>query len=189
MAPILGILASANYQRVTSSYESIATVTVSSGGAANVEFSSIPSTYTHLQIRGIWRSNRANAQDPIMARFNSDASTSNYTQHALYGNGTAAVGANNLGEPGILQYSGAGNNAGTGVFGSYVIDIIDYANTSKYKTLRSVGGYDNNGDGFIAINGGAWLSTSAINTIRLYPFGGTLLQQYSTFALYGIKGA
>ena len=57
MAPILGIWASQNYSRysITGSYESIATVTVGSGGSSYIEFTSIPGTYTHLQIRGILR--------------------------------------------------------------------------------------------------------------------------------------
>jgi hypothetical protein len=55
--PILGIIASAiTGNLVTTSYESIATVTVGGGGAATVAFTSIPATYTHLQIRGIGRS-------------------------------------------------------------------------------------------------------------------------------------
>jgi hypothetical protein len=50
--PILGIIASAiTGNLVTTSYESIETVTVGSGGSATVTFSSIPATYTHLQIK------------------------------------------------------------------------------------------------------------------------------------------
>jgi len=169
-------------------YESIATVTVGSGGAANVEFTSIAADWTHLQIRGISRSDRASGADPIMVRFNSDGAA-NYTQHALYGEGANAVAANNLGEAAILNYSVAAANSGASIFGVCVIDILDYANANKYKTLRSLGGYDNNGAGTIALNSGAWLSSSAISTIRIYPFGGSNFVQYSHFALYGIKGA
>ena len=56
----------------TTSYESIATVTVGSGGAANVEFTSIPADYTHLQIRGIGRDANSAYRDSIQIRFNNE---------------------------------------------------------------------------------------------------------------------
>ena len=74
----------------TTSYESIATVTVGSGGAANVEFTSIPSTYAHLQVRAIFRN--ANATDTTFMRINSDTG-SNYAWHTLRGNGSAVTAA------------------------------------------------------------------------------------------------
>jgi hypothetical protein len=49
---ILGIIASSRLAAV-GDYESIATVSVGGGGAADVEFTSIPGTYTHLQIRAL----------------------------------------------------------------------------------------------------------------------------------------
>jgi hypothetical protein len=66
---------------------------------------------------------------------------------------------------------------------------LDYANTNKYKTTRSIGGNDNNGSGFVSLISGLWLSTSAISNIEIIPLNGTLWTQYSHFALYGIKGA
>ena len=192
--PILGIWASSTRQgqgpAITGSYDALATYTVPSGGVSSIEFAGIPTggQYTHLQIRGIYRSNRSATLDPLMARFNSNASTSVYTQHAIYGNGSSVVATTNPGEAGILQYAGSTANSSSNVFGGFVMDILDYASTTKNKTLRSLGGYDNNGDGFIALNSGAYLSTSAIDTIRLYPFGGTMIEQNSQFALYGIRG-
>jgi hypothetical protein len=51
--PILGIIASSKLTAAVGDFESIATVTVGGGGAATVEFTSIPATYTHLQLRYI----------------------------------------------------------------------------------------------------------------------------------------
>ena len=63
-------------------FESIATTTVGSGGIADVTFSSIPATYTHLQLRGIARTNRADSnQDAVVVRFNSDTGN-NYSRHS-----------------------------------------------------------------------------------------------------------
>jgi hypothetical protein len=70
-------------------FELIAAVTVGSGGAANIEFTSIPSTYTHLQIRGIVRSDGVNSN--LFWQLNSDSSNSNYNIHILRGTGSAVV--------------------------------------------------------------------------------------------------
>ena len=85
--------------------------------------------------------------------------------------------------------STAGNGASANVFGVGVIDILDAFNTSKYKTVRFLDGYDNNGSGLVALRSGLWQSTNAITDITVAPenFGGTTYKQYSTFALYGVK--
>ena len=75
------------------------------------------------------------------------------------------------------------------VFGAFVLDLLDYANTSKYKTIRELGGCDNNGDGDIFFNSGLWQSTSAVTSLTFTVGGGTLFSQYTQYALYGIKGA
>jgi hypothetical protein len=71
-------------------------------------------------------------------------------------------------------------------WGSMVYDILDYNSTSKFKTARTLLGYDNNGSGAIFFTSGNWRSTSAITTVTIYPNTGTFAQ-YSHFALYGIK--
>ncbi len=190
MTPIsLGIFASAN-TTVNTSYESIAVSTVGSGGASSVSFTSIPGTYSHLQIRYLGRDNRASESDDLMFRFNSDSTTGNYNSHRLYGNGTSASADRVTGYAGALGAFVSGGTSGANIFGAGVFDILDYANTNKYKTTRSIGGNDNNGSGgFVSLISGLWLSTSAISNIEIIPLNGTLWSQYSHFALYGIKGA
>ena len=189
MTPLsLGIFASAN-TTVGTSFESIATVTVGSGGAADVQFTSIPGTYAHLQIRCIGRGTVAQGEMQIFARFNSD-SGSNYAAHLLRGDGSsvyvdAQTSQTKIG--GVIRMSAA--NATSGIFGGGVIDILDYANTNKYKTLRSLGGIDANGSGQVYYRSGLWMSTSAITSITIGIDDGGNFAQYSHFALYGIKGA
>lgn len=167
-------------------FESIATVSVGSGGQSTVEFSSIPATYKHLQIRGIARSNRAAfASDPLLIQVNSDTAT-NYSWHYLVGDGSSASSAAGATQSSMTNYLIA-NNTVSNVFGAFVIDVLDYANTNIYKTFRSLMGVDNNGSGFISLNSGNWRSTSAITSIKLTAQNGDLMQ-YSHFALYGIKG-
>lgn len=190
MAPIIGIIASGNWAGANaSSYESIATVTVGSGGSSSVEFTSIPSTYTHLQIRALVRTNRSGGAvtDNIRIQFNNDT-TSSYTRHELWGDGGGAyaygAGSESSGYAGMLC-STASSSAN--VFGGGTIDILDAFNTSKYKTTRTLGGTDNNGSGGINFSSSVWQKTNAITSIKLFGEIGGTIQQYSSFALYGIK--
>jgi len=188
--PILGIIASQNYVRTPpSSYESIATVTVGSGGSATIDFTSIPATYTHLQIRGIARLSAAYTAEEYGIRFNSDTG-SNYSYHYLNGNGSSAISSagasvNNIKTASILS----GSSVTANTFGGIVIDILDYRNTNKYKVARVLGGTDYNGGGNVGFSSGTWLNTNAITSVQVISGTGTNFAQYSQFALYGIKGA
>ena len=184
MARILGTIASSF--EVAGDYESIATVTVGSGGAANVEFTSIPGTFTHLQIRAIAQSEKSSAVDYLGMRINGDTGA-NYTVHLLYGNGSSASAYASTGNTNY-DISEFPANSSTSVYGVLVLDILDYANTNKYKTVRHLGNNDRNGAGQVQLSSGLWLSTSAITSLRFY-FGANDIAQYSHFALYGIRSA
>jgi hypothetical protein len=188
MSLILGILDSGAAAGAANSYESIATTTVGSGGVATVTFSSIPATYTHLQIRWIARDNLAGDGSDSIIRFNSD-SGSNYSWHQLIGDGSTAAAYSSTSQTSARAGSITGATAGANVFAATVLDILDYADTNKYKTLRNLAGFDSNGVGNIALNSALWMSTSAITSIVIAPRVGVLFSQYSQFALYGIKGA
>lgn len=180
--PILGIVASSISGNLwpTSSYESIATSTSLSGTAT---FSSIPSTYKHLQIRGIVR---AVTDYGLYFQFNGDSSNS-YSNHALSGNGStvSAGGAANSGSV-FSGYVQLGSGAPSGDFGVFVMDIMDYASTTKNKTVRYFTGKDVNGvGGSVQIESGAWYNTSAINSITIRNFDTWV--SGTQFALYGIK--
>ena len=187
--PILGILDSAKTGRLTN-FTSIATVTAA-GGETSLTFSSIPGTYTDLQIRGISRnSNTGNFQSGLNIRFNSDTAT-NYSYHELLGNGAvaSASGAANSTFIGSNNTGTAGGGGGANIFGAAIIDIADYTSTSKYKTIKMMAGVDLNSTTAvgIALDSGLWRSTSAITTISLvFP---SAIVANSTFALYGIKAA
>jgi hypothetical protein len=172
----------------TTSYESIATVSVGSGGAANVEFTSIPSTYTHLQIRAISRSDRvSSAGDGMIVRLNSDTGN-NYAYHYIQGDGASATaGADSSVSSMIIPRSGSASQT-AGIFGVTVLDILDYKNTNKYKTIRTLGGNDANGSGIVAFFSGLWQNTNAVTSITIDQQNGPNFVQYTQFALYGIKG-
>lgn len=188
MTPILGIWAS-SIAKVTGSFESIATITAGSGGATSIEFTSIPSTYTHLQIRGIMRTNDTGTWNNNNMRFNGDTGN-NYANHFLYGDGSTVSVAAYASYSLFPDFMRTPSNTGiaANIYGAVVLDILDYANTNKYKTFRSLNGGDSNGAGVMFLTSGVWMSTSAITSIQIIPSGGTAIQ-YSQFALYGIKAA
>lgn len=170
---------------VANSYFSIATTTVGAGGASSVTFSSIPQTYTHLQIRGISRLTNVVANTDVTVRFNSD-SASNYSFHSLYGNGSSVLSVGGANESQMYPMFTVGTSVTSNVFAVGVTDILDYTNTNKFKTVRSLSGYDANGSGYVNINSGNWRSTSAVSTITITSYSNTFAQ-YSSFALYGVK--
>ena len=166
---------------VENSYESIATVN-GTGSAATLSLTSIPSTYQHLQIRGTVLTTAGGAG--LVMNFNSDSS-SNYASHRLFGNGTSAVTGAQTSLT-YLQYFGFSQATSSTNPTNFVIDILDYASTSKYKTVRILLGHDANGSGEIGLYSGLWMSTSALNRID---FGsGQYYTTTTSFALYGIKG-
>jgi len=187
MPLILGIVASGNYPRVTNSYESISTQVLGSD-SASVTFSSIPSTYKHLQVRIFGQTNRGTySYDNAYLRFNSDTAT-NYADHALYGTGSAASAQAGSTRDNLRLGNGFLGTSTGGTFGINIIDILDYADTNKYKTVRVLGGEDANGSGQVGLASGLWRSTSAISTILFGPDSSSLFKAGSSFALYGIKG-
>jgi len=186
---LLGILASST--AVGGDYESIATVTVGSGGAAEIAFTSIGTDWTHLQLRFIARSAVAGNTCAFFMRFNNDSGTNYYPYHEIFGDGsTAAAYANGSSGTRIQfdQYPAA--NRASGIFGAGVVDILDYQSTNKNKTVRHLSGYDSNGAGAMVFGSGLWYaSPAAITTIKLTENSAGNFAQYSHFALYGIKSA
>lgn len=186
--PILGVIASSTRQGQvtvdTGAMFPLGSIYLSTA-SASISFTSIPSTYSHLHIR--YTSRNAAATDTTLIRFNSD-SGSNYSWHQLRGNGTQATGAASATPPYIelpwTTYSGLSAN----YYGIGVVDILDYANTNKFKTVRSIGGADVNGSGTIGLYTGHWKNTNAINTITIFPASGNF-EPYTQFSLYGVKSA
>ena len=174
-------------------YESIATVTVGSGGQASATFTSIPSTYKHLQIRLTAQVTRATyGREGLGIRVGNGSidSASNYSWHALDGDGSSATASAGT-STNTIEGSFVGTTTG-GTYGVAVIDFLDYADTNKYKTIRNLGGLDHNGTiagfgGIVSLRSGLWRSTSAINQIEIYGINSDPFTQYSSFALYGIK--
>lgn len=161
-------------------FESISTTTVGAGGTSTITFSSIPSTYQHLQIRMMAITSTGAS---ITVRFNSD-SGSNYSQHQIFGDGGSAGSGGGVSQTSVFASLMGGSSTAPG--GS-IIEVLDYNNSNKNSTVRSLGGYDANGSGYIMLRSGVWMNTAAVTTIQLGLSTGTF-SQYTHAALYGIKG-
>jgi hypothetical protein len=183
----LGILSAAG-AGFSSDYELISTSLISSP-TASVTFSSLgdfASTYKHLQIRAVAKDAfTGGAAGDFYLTFN--GAGSNYRDHYLRGNGTTVAsgsfGYTTVIAAGDMVSSSAGN---ANRFGAYVIDILDFASTTKNTTTRTLSGYLADGANTIFLSSGAYFVTNAITSINLR--SNANLVAGSRFSLYGIKG-
>lgn len=178
--PILGTVAS-SVLKVSGAFESIASAT-GTGSSGTISFTSIPSTYQHLQLR-ILASQTTGTDFQYYIGYNSNTS-STYAYHILYGDGTSPWSSGSFSSAPTLI---ARANTAASTLSPAIIDIHDYASTTKTKVARSFNGWDNNGTGNICLISNLWNNTSAINSIQITTTGNWSTS--STFALYGIKGA
>lgn len=192
MSPIISTIAGAaarGYggllsQASAGSFESIETYTAT-GAVSDITFSSIPSTYKILQFRVLARTTHAGTGDrSLFAQFNGDTGSNYYYSRIYSYNGTNNYGVDHSNAAGV--YAGIIlddlNNAGD--FGGNTFEIIDYANTSKTKQTRQLGG--SSASQFFSAS--FWTGTAAISSVRFFGSGGTSLKINTTIALYGIKG-
>jgi hypothetical protein len=172
------------------SFESIQTVYLASGNQTSLNFDSIPSTFTHLQLRGNLKSQRgSDYQSTIRMRFNADGG-SNYIYARWQGKNGTANGFISAGSTDLYIYNMCTTETGATNMAPFVLDIYNYSSTSIYKTIQANSGvvYANT-DSTACKTGGAWASTSAINAISLVTDDGSQFSRYSRIGLYGIKGA
>jgi hypothetical protein len=194
--PILGTVASQFAGKPFSSFESIQTITVGAEGQSTVVFSSIPQTFKHLQIRAMATTPSVNGIYD-QTTFNSDTG-SNYSFHFLEGRpdlSPTARASSGVSQSHVRLFAWGSGPYGTGTTGWPAVgiaDILDYTDTNKYTTIRGLGGGDSNSTvSSVGLTSGSWRNTNAITSITLTAFAvgsATTFAQYSSFALYGIKG-
>lgn len=175
-------------------FYSIATINPS-GSTSNVTFSNIPQDYTHLQLRVSTKeaNNGTSNWYGLEAQFNGDTG-SNYNDHflityAVTGGGAQTNVADNAVNATKLYFGIPSRGNGDDVtFGGFITDILDYTNTNKFKTTRTIGGFCFNATpNRLDLISGCWRSTSAVTSISIN-FAGNYAN-YSSFALYGIRTA
>ena len=169
---------------MANTYVAIATVTVGSGGASSIDFTSIPQTYTDLKITLSTRSDVSGQNDYPRISFNGSAA--NQTLRAVQGNGSATASYTDT----LIYSVGAGDTVTANTFGNSEFYIPSYT-ASVNKSVSSDGVNENNATGAIAsLFAGLWSQTAAITSISIIPYhSGAKFKQYSTFTLYGIKNS
>jgi hypothetical protein len=171
------------------SFQSIATIS-GNGSSGVLNFTNIPQTYTHLQIRGFARNSAGANLDNLYVNFNEVYATNSYTTHWIYGYGGATAGQGvspwTLSLGGFLT-AGSGESNYTG--GAMVLDILDYTdNTNKNATFKSLCSFNANNTSYSGVSfaSGQFLNTAAITNIRFACSNS--FPTTTQFALYGIKG-
>jgi hypothetical protein len=187
----LGILSAAGAGGPLDAYEQIAT-TILGSNAASISFdvSSLGSTYRHLQLRMVTRTNRTAGTDGLRIRLNSDTGA-NYSIHSLGGNGSSVQCEsffNAANQTAILVTRTADANSGTNIFGSAVLDFLDPFSTTKNKTIRALHGLHTSSFLGIHLTSGAWYNTAATTNILIFPEVGSQLVTGTRISLYGIRG-
>jgi hypothetical protein len=186
----------ANVFAPSGAFDSIATVSVGAGGSDTITFSSIPATYTHLQIRAIFKNEYltyGGAQN-FTWRCNGDTA-GNYASQSMHATGDTAAAATTVTSEVNATYMtfphlNVSDNVANDRYAICIMEVQDYRNTNKFKTFRNIGGVEQKGtSGFTSstvFQSGLWRSTAAITSIVITGYGD--FKQYSHFALYGIKG-
>jgi hypothetical protein len=179
----LGILAASGGAQLLG-MEQIAT-TILTTETATINFSSIPNTYKHLQLRMVARQDGGYVNMDIEVKMN--GASSGYSSHRILGYGS---GVNSYTSPysSSIRLASIGNSAYSNNYSGYILDFLDYGNTTTNKTMRYFGGmYDQQSQYTVNMGSGALYSTSAISSISLQNTTGNFLR-YSRFSLYGAKG-
>ena len=165
-------------------YKLIGAVTVGAGGAASMEFTSIPSTYTDLLIKVTGRTNKNDLYNDLSIRFN--GSSSNFTTLGLVASSSSNSSFTTT-SPYVGSVNDTGGSGGSNLFSSNDIYISNYA-SSNFKCVLADSAVERNDNGGneLGFYTTLWSQTAAITTITLVSNGYTLAQ-YSTAYLYGIE--
>jgi hypothetical protein len=171
-------------------YEQIAT-TILGTSTSSITFSSIASTYKHLQIRGTARGTQNPGSGGLGLGIRLNGVTSSvYSSHLLWGDviDTFSVisEAYTSQSSSYHKYALASAGASANVFSGFITDILDYTNTSKNQTLRTL--YGNSGYSLVGLGSGNNFSTTAVSSVTFFSPDGGSLATGTRISLYGIKG-
>jgi len=172
------------------SMEPISAITLTSS-QTTIEFNNIPQTYTHLQIRGISRCDHGNfGVSGNWIYMNNDTNFANYSGHrfsAINGTSISAYGEANNSMGGFFSPT---SPTLANVYGTAIIDLFDYSNTSKNKVYRSLTGSEindnSNGQNLVGMYSQCWKNTTAVTSIQIVAAQGSMVSGTSV-TLYGIK--
>lgn len=161
---------------------------ITAASQATVDFTSIPATYSSIEIEWISRDTQGGTGVVgFDVKINNDGTAGNYTSVFRIGSQNAASFASNIAAAATGVQMGAhpqdGNTAG--MAGTGVLQIIGYANTTWHKRLMSrLASDDATSNGLTSTHNARWKSTAAITRVT-FTSGGTAFKNGSIFTLYG----
>jgi hypothetical protein len=162
------------------------TITVGSGGAANMEFTSIPATYTDLLVKISTRDTTTGVNwGNLQIQFNNSGGTA-YSARLLYGNGSAALSASQTSQANVSFLYSTSADATASTFSNGEVYIPNYASSNNKSFSADVVTETNGTTALAGMVAGLWANTAAITSIKLTPASGSLAQ-HSTATLYGIS--
>jgi hypothetical protein len=170
---------------MANTFEAIATVTVGSGGAADITFSSIPATYTDLLVKFSVRSSLSGVDHQVRINVNSTGVGSNFSLRQLQGNG-ASVSSSTSTTGWFTGGTMPGTSATANTFGSIELYIPNYAGSSNKSMSVDAVGENNATTAYAEFNAVLYSNTAAISSLSFTGASGDFVQ-YSTATLYGIK--
>ena len=171
---------------MATTYTLISTVTVGSGGAANIEFTSIPATYTDLLVLSSCRGTTAGEVVDSRVTFNN--STTSFSGKNLESNSQVSP-YSQTGGSNSIKLIDVGANSTSNTFSNIQIYILNYAGSNNKSVLvDNVGENNASGYSWLQTEAGLWSNSSAITSIKLAPDTGTYVQ-HSSASLYGIKNS
>lgn len=176
---------------MANTFELIASSTVGAGGAASIDFTSIPSTFTDICVYVSGRSTASFTRRVLRLRINNSSTGSDYADRYLLGNGaSASSGSNPAGSSSYIQIWDLPAATGTAnTFSNISIYIPNYASTSTYKSVSVDGVEEENGTtAIMGLVAGIYNSNTAITQVNLIPDSGNFAE-FSTAYLYGVKNA
>jgi hypothetical protein len=163
----------------------IASVTVGSGGASNIDFSSIPSTYTDLVVKLSARSASSSGSNWHWVKILVNNQSTTYSYKQLFGSGSSAGSGG--GSAALAAYA-TDTNATSNTFSSSETYFPSYAGSTA-KSYSNDAVTENNGTAALtSFFSTLYTGTAAINQLTLSLETGNFAQ-YSTATLYGISNA
>ena len=171
-------------------YNLISTVTVGSGGAATISFSSIPATYTDLKVVASLRATGSRGEDAVLIRFNSDSTAANYTARTIRGNGSATSSeylTSGFAGMYIGEFNGGTSTANS--FTSTEIYVPNYTSGNQKSISTDIAQEANQTLAYVHLIAGLWNGTAAVTTITFTDHNANNFAEYSSASLYGISNS
>ena len=168
---------------MANTYQLIEAKTLGSA-VSSVTFSSIPSTYTDLELVFSARSSYSDIITGYSIKFNSDATTSNYTYKRIYGGGSGTPSSDSS----VNSLFANADSSTANTFGNGKIYISNYTSSNAKSSSLDYVTENNATSAYAGLAALTWSGTATINSITITPTDGNLMIN-STFYLYGIKNS